>query len=221
MTVSAILPSARLRLPGVGRLVLLVPIAALFAISFAWPLITILLRSFNETGRADIASGLFFGNYTSIVLDDLLRQVAGRLKKACRQDMVARLGGDEFTILIRKATRSGACETATAVLSALDEPFRIGGRQVTITASIGVSLYPEHGSDAQQLLRNADAAMYAAKANGKRQVQFWSPADAGPLRASISPETRSALMTLAGIQSDPNVAGRALAAPVSGAGAGS
>lgn len=76
MTVSAILPSARLRLPGVGRLVLLVPIAALFAISFAWPLITILLRSFNETGRADIASGLFFGNYTSIVLDDLLRQVA-------------------------------------------------------------------------------------------------------------------------------------------------
>jgi diguanylate cyclase (GGDEF)-like protein len=62
----------------------------------------------------------------------------------------------------------------TAVLSMLEESFWIGGKEISISASIGVSLFPEHGSSSQQLLRNADSAMYCAKQNGKGRIEFWS-----------------------------------------------
>lgn len=107
--------------------------------------------------------------------DELLRQVAGRLKQVCREsDMVARLGGDEFTFLLRGVSGVGARQVMTEVLNQLEESFPIGGSAVSITASIGLSLFPEDGINSQQLLRNADSAMYCAKQNGKGRIEFWS-----------------------------------------------
>ncbi len=106
--------------------------------------------------------------------DELLRQVAGRLKQVCREsDMVARLGGDEFTFFLPEVSPLGAEQAMSRVLSKLHESFWIGGKEVLISASIGVSLFPEHGTSSQQLLRKADSAMYLAKQNGKGRVEFW------------------------------------------------
>jgi diguanylate cyclase (GGDEF)-like protein len=107
--------------------------------------------------------------------DELLKHVAMRLKNVCGEaDMVARLGGDEFTFFLREVTPIGTERSMAAALRALEEAFWICGKEVLITASIGVSLYPDHGSNPQQLLRHADSAMYSAKRNGKGRVEFWS-----------------------------------------------
>ena len=117
--------------------------------------------------------------------DELLRQVAIRLKTLCAEsDMVARLGGDEFTLLFRGATVTGVRRTGDAVLEALGEPFRIESKDVSVSASIGVSLFPEHGNSSRELLRDADSAMYLAKANGRRRMELWSPPEQDPSAAA-------------------------------------
>ena len=130
--------------------------------------------------------------------DELLKQVAMRLKALCGEsEMVARLGGDEFTLLVRGATPTGVRRMTSAVLQALDEPFRIDGKEVFISASIGISLFPEHGKNSRQLLRNADSAMYLAKANGRRRIEFWSPPEAGaPVVAEGEAETPAVVGSL-------------------------
>jgi len=97
--------------------------------------------------------------------DALLRQVAFRLHNQLRgDDMVARLGGDEFAVILsRTADAHSAALTARRILSALEQPFVIESQVLEVGASIGIALYPEHGTDARGLLRNADVAMYAAK----------------------------------------------------------
>lgn len=107
--------------------------------------------------------------------DELLKQVAGRLRQGCREaDIVARLGGDEFTFLLRAVSLIEAQQFMERVLIHLEEPFSIDGNQVEIAASIGVSVFPEHGRTSQELLRMADGAMYSAKRNGKSRVETWS-----------------------------------------------
>ena len=106
--------------------------------------------------------------------DELLKQVAARLRLACREsDMVARLGGDEFTFFLPQVSALDARQTMSRVLNKLRESFLIGGKEVVISASIGVSLFPEHGTNSQQLLRKADSAMYWAKQQGKGRIEFW------------------------------------------------
>ncbi len=98
--------------------------------------------------------------------DQLLQQIGPRLQEALRdEDTVARLGGDEFAILLPGVNEAGAQEVAERLLAALEPPFVLGGLPITISvgASIGIALYPAHGSDADALLRQADIAMYAAK----------------------------------------------------------
>ena len=107
--------------------------------------------------------------------DDLLKLVAARLNHVGRKsDVIARLGGDEFTFFLTEVFPNEIQRTTTAMLRAFDTPFRIGGRDIVISASFGVSLFPDHGSTATQLLRNADSAMYLAKQNGKARIEFWS-----------------------------------------------
>jgi diguanylate cyclase (GGDEF)-like protein len=107
--------------------------------------------------------------------DELLKHVAMRLKRVCGEaDMLARMGGDEFTFFLRDVTPASTQRYVATALRALKEPFWIGGKEVLISASIGVSLFPEHGATPQQLLRHADSAMYRAKRNGKGRVEFWS-----------------------------------------------
>lgn len=107
--------------------------------------------------------------------DRLLAEVAQRLKSRSRHsDTLARIGGDEFTLILDQIKCAEDADAAARnILDALSSPFSIEDHVIRIGASIGISIYPDHGSDCSLLLQQADCAMYAAKHNGKnRIVQF-------------------------------------------------
>ena len=109
--------------------------------------------------------------------DRLLQSVGERLREGVREsDLVARLGGDEFVIL---AEGHGGPEDvspiAEKVLHRLERPFVIDGREVALTASIGISSYPDDGDDLDELVKNADIAMYQAKEEGRNAFRFYAP----------------------------------------------
>ena len=110
--------------------------------------------------------------------DELLRAAALRLKALVRQrDSIARLGGDEFTVVLESAVNeTEVLAVAERIIETLATPFVIGdGSLHTVRASIGVSLYPRDGADGDTLLKHADIAMYAAKADGKGRVRLFQP----------------------------------------------
>lgn len=106
--------------------------------------------------------------------DDLLKNVATRLQASLRsEDTVARMGGDEFTILLPFVeTENDATRVAQSILSNLAAPFMIQGREVYITASIGISIYPTDGEEPDTLIKNADGAMYRVKESGRNSFHF-------------------------------------------------
>jgi diguanylate cyclase (GGDEF)-like protein/PAS domain S-box-containing protein len=108
--------------------------------------------------------------------DALLVHVSERLTSQLRlEDTAARLGGDEFAVLVDDLTdRDEACEIAQRIIEVLREPIVIAANELTITASVGIA-YGEKGTNADELLRNADLAMYAAKAHGKNCRRVFSP----------------------------------------------
>ncbi|MBI1926090.1 diguanylate cyclase [Candidatus Poribacteria bacterium] len=108
--------------------------------------------------------------------DLLLQLVAQRLSGCLREsDTVARLGGDEFTVILNNiAQAQDAATVAQKILKVLSKPFVVEGYQLVVTASIGISLYPYDGEDAETLARNADTAMYRAKGRGKNSYQFYN-----------------------------------------------
>ncbi|HTY03244.1 MAG TPA: EAL domain-containing protein [Rhodocyclaceae bacterium] len=107
--------------------------------------------------------------------DELLRVVSERLKGVLRQsDTVARLGGDEFVILASSAHPDYAIYVAQKVLNTLRKPISLAGEEVTVSGSIGISLFPDHGADRHLLMRAADIAMYEAKAQGRNRYHFYS-----------------------------------------------
>jgi len=108
--------------------------------------------------------------------DQLLRIFAGRLSRLVREgDTVARLGGDEFMVLLEDyASDEDPHIVAQKLLDSLDEAFDIQGHQLFITASIGISLYPDDGMTVDELVRNSDAAMYRAKQKGKNSYHFYT-----------------------------------------------
>jgi diguanylate cyclase (GGDEF)-like protein len=111
--------------------------------------------------------------------DDVLAEVARRLQGAVRAaDTVARLGGDEFVAVLPGADRSTALGIARRMLGDLAEPMPVAGNTVTISASVGVALYPGHGEQPEPLLLSADHAMYVAKRAGGG-VHVAAPGDAG------------------------------------------
>lgn len=114
--------------------------------------------------------------------DLLLVEVACRLEEAFREeDTVARLGGDEFIVLLRDIRGADdAREMAAKIISALSSPFAINGRDLILTASVGVALYPDHGRLAEELIKNADVAMYRAKNLGRNNYQVFSPGQMAP-----------------------------------------
>lgn len=107
--------------------------------------------------------------------DELLKQVAKRLRSCVREtEFVARLGGDEFAILQSKVEQpSFASGLAARVIEALAHPFMLGDVQVSVGASVGIAVAPQDGPDADLLLRNADLALYRAKADGKGRFRFF------------------------------------------------
>ena len=122
--------------------------------------------------------------------DELLKETARRIKAALRDaDIVARLGGDEFLVALADLGAPGdATRVATKLLAAISAPFNLEGRQFYITPSIGISLYPRDGSAVDELIRNADAAMYRAKENGRNNFQFYAPSLSGGAAATLAKE---------------------------------
>ncbi|MBF0558928.1 MAG: diguanylate cyclase [Nitrospirae bacterium] len=113
--------------------------------------------------------------------DRLLRKAAQRLKKCVREsDTVARLGGDEFTVIISDVKDVRDAENvAEKVISALNQTFVIKEKDCFIGASIGISIYPDDGQDAETIIKNADTAMYYAKHHGKNNYHACSGGDYG------------------------------------------
>jgi diguanylate cyclase (GGDEF)-like protein len=109
--------------------------------------------------------------------DELLRSVAVSLGRCIGgADFVARLGGDEFAIVQTGIkTPADAADLATRVFDSIRTPYACHGHQVTTDASIGIALAPQHGTDLDQILKNADLAMYAAKSAGRRTHRFFEP----------------------------------------------
>jgi len=109
--------------------------------------------------------------------DDLLQQVAQRIRGCLRQaDRLARFGGDEFLVLIDPVRRQRDVVAVTRkILKAVATPLQLQGLMATVSASIGIAMYPDDGEDPQRLLKNADAAMYQAKENGRNAMHFYAP----------------------------------------------
>jgi diguanylate cyclase (GGDEF)-like protein/PAS domain S-box-containing protein len=115
-------------------------------------------------------------SFGHLVGDALLKAVAGRLQGVVREsDTVARLGGDEFVMMLSGITRMEDVQgVVQKVIAAFAPPFQVEGHEFHVTASIGVSVYPDDGETSEMLLRNADAAMYRAKDQGRDSFQIYT-----------------------------------------------
>ena len=124
--------------------------------------------------------------------DLLLAQVADRLRKRVREsDTLARLGGDEFAVVLcGRNARDHAGVLAGGLLEALASKFVVESHEISIGASIGVSLFPEHGSTPTLLLQNADSAMYEAKRSSKGHIRFFSEELGAQVRERLNLETQ-------------------------------
>jgi diguanylate cyclase (GGDEF)-like protein/PAS domain S-box-containing protein len=107
--------------------------------------------------------------------DELLIELTQRLRGQIRpRDILGRLGGDEFVIVLRDCDADGASRIASSITEALALPLQLGERQVTISASMGISIYPDNATDIDTLIQQADAAMYKAKQAGRSTHRFFS-----------------------------------------------
>ena len=113
-----------------------------------------------------------------LIGDKLLQSVAERLQQHVRTpDSVSRQGGDEFVLLLQEVEKQeDAAITVRRVLKAISEPHLIDQHELSITTSVGISMYPDDGLDAETLLKNADTAMYQAKQSGRQCFRFFKPA---------------------------------------------
>lgn len=112
-----------------------------------------------------------------MVGDQLLQEIARRLKTTVRAfDTVSRQGGDEFIVLLNEINGPGdVAHIAEKLLQSVAEPCDVDGNELSVTLSIGISMFPDDGNDVDTLMKSADAAMYHAKENGRNNYQFFTP----------------------------------------------
>ncbi|HEU5163802.1 MAG TPA: EAL domain-containing protein, partial [Thermoanaerobaculia bacterium] len=124
--------------------------------------------------------------------DALLKELADRIRKCVRAgDTVSRFGGDEFTIFAQHVERvEDIARIAQKLLDAVKQPFRVGDHELFVSVSVGISFYPLDGSDPETLLKNADAAMYRAKEQGRDNYQIYAPAMNACAIERLSQETQ-------------------------------
>jgi diguanylate cyclase (GGDEF)-like protein/PAS domain S-box-containing protein len=129
--------------------------------------------------------------------DIVLREVAERLKQQLRVvDTTCRMGGDEFVVVLPEIKRSSdAAHVAAKILETVAQPIRVEDRELNLTPSIGISVFPDDGRDAETLIRNADAAMYHAKETGRANYQFFTEQmnQAASRRIALESELRRAV----------------------------
>ena len=108
--------------------------------------------------------------------DELLKVLAGHIKSSIRshEDVVARFGGDEFCLLIDLHDRDEARQLAQRIMLKMKEPIELAGRRMVMTTSIGISMFPEDGMTCEELLKNADLALYQSKGSGRNSLNFFS-----------------------------------------------
>lgn len=151
-------------------------------------------RLFEDRCRQAITSALRHGHHCALIGldvdhfkrindtlghdagDRLLQELARRLRNSVREeDTIARLGGDEFAVLLTQVNGAEGCEkVARGLLEAITQPIEVPGSELVITSSIGLTLAPDDGNSYDQLLKNADMAMYRAKKAGRNNIQFFS-----------------------------------------------
>ncbi len=157
------------------------------------------LRSAERTGQRVAVLFVDLDQFKQIndslgheVGDRVLREVAQRLTVAVRaEDSVSRLGGDEFIIIVNELDEPRyAAQMAQRVLQSLQTPLLHQGQELYLTTSIGISLYPEDGAEVDTLLRNADAAMFRAKAEGRDRFRFYTQELTDLARERIEMESR-------------------------------
>jgi diguanylate cyclase (GGDEF)-like protein len=129
--------------------------------------------------------------------DELLRTVADRLRSAMRaEDTVSRLGGDEFVVLLRHVQDGkDAALVARKLVELVSAPLQAHGHKLSVTPSVGITLFPDHGGTAQALITNADAAMYYVKKSGRNGFQLFTPEMSTffPDRLALEHDLRKAL----------------------------
>ncbi len=117
--------------------------------------------------------------------DELLKVIANHIKAATRShDLVARFGGDEFCVVTSLNSRDEARHLAQRIMQRMKEPIDLGGRRMVMTTSIGISIFPDDGGTAEELLKHADLALYQSKDNGRNSLNFFN--DSLKARASIA-----------------------------------
>jgi diguanylate cyclase (GGDEF)-like protein len=123
--------------------------------------------------------------------DLLLKEVARRLREAVREsDTVARLGGDEFTVLLPELNDTdGAEAVAEKILEATRQPYRVGEKELFVTTSIGIAMFPHDGRDVDTLMKNADAAMYHVKGQGRAGYRVYDAELSARVRRHLQLET--------------------------------
>jgi diguanylate cyclase (GGDEF)-like protein len=136
--------------------------------------------------------------------DIMLREVANRLRSICNDPTmkIGRLGGDEFAVLLTGNDANSAIELSQRIIDALSTPYNFDyDKTIHIGATIGIAIAPEHGTDAEALLGRADLALYAAKANGKRQLRIFDPEMEARVhdRMQLEALLRDTLETMAGL----------------------
>jgi diguanylate cyclase (GGDEF)-like protein/PAS domain S-box-containing protein len=164
-------------------------------------------RTLSRAGRQRTRSALLFLDLDGFKAvndglghaagDSVLQTMAERLRAGTRSsDLVARIGGDEFIVLVSNLARADdAALAARGLLDRLAKPCRTDNHDVTLSASAGISVYPEDGTDADTLLRNADLAMYRAKQEGKNTYRFFTAAmsESASERMQLQASLRQAL----------------------------
>ncbi len=143
-------------------------------------------QSISKAEREGLSGAIFFldlDRFKTIndslghgVGDRLLHQVASRLMRVCRiEDTVARFGGDEFVILVDDIeSQEQAFQIAEKILHVFDKKYHVQGYELNVSTSIGISIFPTHGTDVEQLTKHADIAMYAAKSLGRNRYQLFA-----------------------------------------------